>query len=105
MAPSLLELAAKRLGADDLLKLLHDLPPEVKRLVLYQWDFWARPEQLLPDDKRICLLLAGRRFGKTRTAAEWVRRRVEAGIARQLILVAPTHNDMLTDMLYGPSGL
>src|SRR5258706_12107465 len=100
MAPSLLELAAKRLGADDLLKLLHDLPPEVKRLVPYQWELWARPEQLLPDDKRICLLLAGRRFGKTRTAAEWVRRRVEAGIAPQPILPAPTPNDILNHILY-----
>jgi phage terminase large subunit-like protein len=54
---------------------------------------------------RVILLLAGRRFGKTRTAAEWVRSRVERGVARQIMLVAPTHNDMLTDMLNGPSGL
>ncbi len=71
----------------------------------YAWGLWARPEQLLPDDKPVCLLLAGRRFGKTRTAAEWVRSRVERGIARSLMLIAPTHNDLLTDMLNGPSGL
>ncbi len=86
-------------------ELLAALPPHLREYLPYCWEAWARPEQLLPDDKRICLLLAGRRFGKTRTAAEWVRRRVSQGIARNIMIVAPTHNDLLTDMLYGKSGL
>ncbi len=86
-------------------ELLEALPPHLRSYLPYCWEAWARPEQLLPDDKRVCLLLAGRRFGKTRTAAEWVRRRVEQGIARNIMIVAPTHNDLLTDMLYGNSGI
>ena len=81
------------------------LPPHLRDYLPYCWEAWARPEQLLPDTARIMLLLAGRRFGKTRSAAEWVRSRVERGVARQLMIIAPTHNDLLTDMLNGPSGL
>ncbi len=86
-------------------ELLASLPPHLQAYLPYCWEAWARPEQLLPDDKRVCLLLAGRRFGKTRTAAEWVRRRVAQGIARNIMIIAPTHNDLLTDMLYGKSGI
>lgn len=86
-------------------ELLAALPTHLRGYLPYCWEAWARPEQLLPDDIRIMLLLAGRRFGKTRSAAEWVRSRVERGVARQLMIIAPTHNDLLTDMLNGPSGL
>lgn len=102
MSESLIELAVKRAGADAVASAF----TEQEQLQLrYTWEAWARPEQLLPDDKRIIFLMCGRRFGKTRCAAEWVRRRVEQGIARDIILVAPTHNDLVTDMLYGPSGI
>ena len=86
-------------------ELLEALPPHLRAYLPYCWEAWARPEQLLPDDQGVILLLAGRRFGKTRSAAEWVRSRVERGVARQLMLIAPTHNDLVTDMLYGSSGL
>jgi phage terminase large subunit-like protein len=99
---TLIERAVKTIGVE---KLMEQLTPEQMRALQYHWPAWARPEQILPDDKGTIVLLAGRRFGKTRTAAEWVRRRVEDGIARNLMLIAPTHNDLVTDMLYGPSGI
>jgi phage terminase large subunit-like protein len=41
----------------------------------YNWQYWARPEQLAPEDEDwdIWALLAGRGFGKTRTGAEYIK--------------------------------
>jgi phage terminase large subunit-like protein len=41
----------------------------------YNWRFWARPEQVPPEDPDwdIWVLLAGRGFGKTRTGAEYIK--------------------------------
>ena len=44
----------------------------------YDWSFWARPEQRLPDGDWInWLILAGRGYGKTRVGAETVRQWVK----------------------------
>lgn len=57
--------------------------------LLYFWPLYARPEQLAPTGSwRWWLLLTGRRWGKTRTASEWVRERVEEGRARSIALIA-----------------
>jgi len=50
------------------------------------------------------MLLAGRGFGKTRSAAEWIRERVESG-ARHLILAGATSADVRDIMVDGESGL
>ena len=43
----------------------------------WDWDFWARPEQLLPAGEWLTwLVLAGRGFGKTRLGAEAIRKLV-----------------------------
>lgn len=65
---------------------LPELPPdfdswtyEAKQKFLseikYNWEFWARPEQIAPADEDwdIWALLAGRGFGKTRTGAEYIK--------------------------------
>lgn len=79
-----------------------------KRLGLkYQWEFWARPNQLTPPDDPpwvVWLLLAGRGFGKTRTGAEWVRERIKKGFD-QLGLIAPTSADVRDVMVEGPAGI
>jgi phage terminase large subunit-like protein len=60
------------------------LPPEEQKAVLsdmdmeqlvWDWSSWARPEQVAPEgiDWSVWLVMAGRGFGKTRLAAEWVR--------------------------------
>lgn len=49
----------------------------------YNWHFFARPNQLPPDDDSwtICLIRSGRGFGKTKAGAEWVR--IEEAKARK----------------------
>jgi phage terminase large subunit-like protein len=74
-------------------------------LLKYEWEFWARPNQLPPDRLwRLWLLLAGRGFGKTRAGAEWILRRVRRG-ARHLTLVGATPADARDVMVEGESGL
>lgn len=66
---------------------------------------WAREQQLAPEgDWKIFLILAGRGFGKTRAATEWVKERVNAG-ARYIALVARTAKDVRDVLVEGPSGI
>lgn len=67
------------------------------------WEIWQRGDQRNETDWLIWLLLGGRGCGKTRTGAEWVRRKVfETG---RIALVAPTLADAREVMLGGESGL
>jgi predicted phage terminase large subunit-like protein len=66
----------------------------------------ARPQQLAPDGNwRTWLVLAGRGFGKTRTAAEWVRREIQSGRMKRVALVGATASDVRDVMVQGESGL
>jgi predicted phage terminase large subunit-like protein len=72
---------------------------------LYRWETWARPSQLEPPgDWRFWLLLTGRGWGKTRTCAEWIRKRIDAG-AERVTLVGRTAADVRDIMVEGESGL
>jgi hypothetical protein len=53
----------------------------------------------------VFLLLGGRGAGKTRTAAELVRRWVETGQARRIGLIGATAADVRDTMIQGPSGI
>jgi phage terminase large subunit-like protein len=87
-------------------ELLGELSPSQARALVYEWRFWARPNQLPPEgDWRVWLLLAGRGFGKTRTGAEMIRARAIARTARRLALVAPTAGDARDVMVEGDSGI
>jgi phage terminase large subunit-like protein len=82
------------------------LTPAEARALLYDWAFWARPNQLPPDGEwRVWVVLAGRGFGKTRTGAELIRARVTTGAAHRLALVAPTAGDARDVMVEGESGI
>lgn len=60
----------------------------------YNWKLHARPEQLPPDgDWIIWLLVTGRRWGKTRSAAEWLRKRA-LGEVGSYAICAPTYGDV-----------
>jgi len=64
--------------------------------LLKSWRYWlARPEQIAPDgDWFVWLVLAGRGFGKTRTANEYIVERIVAGEAKQIALVGRTVADV-----------
>lgn len=87
-------------------RLIDQLSPNEALALLYDWPFWARPNQLPPlGGWRVWLLLAGRGFGKTRTGAELVRARIAARTARRLAIVAPTAADARGVMIEGESGI
>ena len=70
------------------------------------WRSVARPNQLPPPgDWSTWMLLAGRGFGKTRAASEWVKESVETGQARHVAIVGATAADTRDVCIEGPSGL
>lgn len=86
--------------------MIQTLPNDVALAITYDWPLWARDKQLAPSwPWVIWLILAGRGFGKTRSGAEWIRDRVESGVAKRIILAGPTSDDLRDTMLEGESGL
>jgi phage terminase large subunit-like protein len=95
-------------------KLLLGLTEAECEALLYDWKFWARANQLPPEDDWFCwLILAGRGFGKTRTAVEWIRGQVEGmtpltvpeNAPERIALVADTILDGRATMIEGESGI
>jgi phage terminase large subunit-like protein len=104
--------------AKSIMEQLALLPDEERREVLagtdpeqllWNWSLWGRPEQLPPegDDWNIWLVLAGRGFGKTRLASEWVREmaRYTTTGQRRFALVARTAADVRDVIVEGESGI
>lgn len=101
--------AAAKLAAlpeDERHAALTSLGAEELAALEYAWPFWARPEQLPPPrgvdghrDWRTWLILTGRGWGKTRTAAEDTRARVEAGRSVSIGLVGPTADTLRRDQV------
>lgn len=108
---------AERLAAlpsDERQAILEALSPQELQALEHDWHFWARPEQLAPDETCQCgcegrwinwLILAGRGWGKTRTGAEWCHENVNNGLYRRLHLVGATASDVRDIMVEGPSGI
>lgn len=70
------------------------LTDEESAALLYDWTFWARPNQLPPTtDWYIWLLLSGRGYGKTRALTELVRSWAYAGYS-PIALVGQTKADV-----------
>lgn len=69
----------------------------------WDWDFWARPDQLPPDEFSVWYVGAGRGVGKTRIGAEWVRRK--APNHREGLLIGANPRDVRDLMIEGPSGI
>jgi phage terminase large subunit-like protein len=77
------------------------------------WWFWGRPNQQLPtDDWFVWLILAGRGWGKTRTAVENIAAMLRgsspmtapAGAPAVMSIIADTPFDMRQYVIEGPSG-
>jgi phage terminase large subunit-like protein len=94
-----------------------ELPEDERALVLsgmdadallWDWSVWGRPEQQAPvGDWNIWLVMAGRGFGKTRLAAEWVREQAKFTNTgqRRFALVARTAADVRDVIVEGESGI
>ncbi|MFN8694567.1 MAG: DNA-packaging protein [Holosporales bacterium] len=85
---------------------LESLSPEALHLLKYEWQFWARAEQLPPPgDWHAWIILAGRGWGKTRTGAEWLHQYAAENPGCRLALVGETAMDARSVMIEGESGL
>lgn len=112
---------------------LAKLSPTDRQKLLYEWHFWARPNQHAPtgtaepgtywryvapaepgrspiwqaakptDHWTYWLCNAGRGWGKTRVGAEWTRRKVRT--TNYTNLIAPTASDLRGVMVEGPAGI
>lgn len=101
-----------RLPEEQRARILADLSDAQHEELLYDWRFWARPEQLEPEGSWLkWLVLAGRGYGKTRVGAEQVRSwacgetPLSAGRYRRIALVAETAADARDVMVEGESGI
>ncbi len=84
------------------------LTQNAKRLpgLAWDWNFWVRDDQRAPQgDWRIWFVMAGRGFGKTRMAADWVRGLAQAHPGLRIALVGATMHDVRSVMIEGDSGL
>ena len=92
---------------------LDSLPEEIlEEINRNEWWWVARPEQIPPvGDWLVCLALAGRGFGKSRSSSEWIVERVlqhpfdRQGVPTEWLVVADTLADARTINAEGPSGL
>jgi phage terminase large subunit-like protein len=105
------------LPSDERAILLAQIPDELIVPLYYDWQIWARDDQLpplySPDDEpwRTWLVLGGRGSGKTRSGAEWIRAKAlgkDACIgvpARRMALIGLTIGQVRSVMIEGVSGL
>jgi phage terminase large subunit-like protein len=102
-----------RLPRDEREAWIRSLPEDVlKEINQGEWWWLARPEQIPPPgDWLICLALAGRGFGKSRSSSEWIAERVREhpfdrhGVPTEHLVVADTLADARTINAEGPSGI
>ena len=86
-------------------ELFKQLGPKKVEELKHTWSFWARDNQLEPEDNgwNVWMVNAGRGFGKTRCGVEWVRENVKRGVKR-IAAVAATNSDIERVMVKGESG-
>ncbi|MGO8683979.1 MAG: DNA-packaging protein [Thermoleophilia bacterium] len=94
------------LPATERAAILASLSDEDANLLYYDWQFWARPQQLAPPGEwLVWLVLAGRGYGKTRVGAEFIRAFCTTHPRSRAALVAATFADGRDAMVEGDSGL
>ena len=84
----------------------------IQEILAGEWWWTARPEQIPPPgDWLVCLALAGRGFGKSRSSSEWIVERLlqhpfdRHGVPTEHLVVADTLADARTINAEGPSGI
>lgn len=93
-----------RAMGEDVEAILAKIPPHKAEELIYNWLFWARPDQIPPkSDWNVWYVNAGRGFGKTRAGVEWVRGLVQKGYKR-IAAIAATNSDIERVMINGESG-
>lgn len=94
------------LSDEEKLEFLSQLSDEEATAYLYNWELWARPNQLEPDgDWTTWLILAGRGFGKTRTGSETIIKWARTGTYKRIALIAEDAADARDVMVEGESGI
>lgn len=87
-------------------KFVQACSPKAKLLAAYDWDLKARDTQREPSgDWTVWLILAGRGFGKSRTGAEFTRKKMASGKYGRWALVGRTTADVRDVMVEGESGI
>src|SRR6476620_7178188 len=72
----------------------------------YDWEVWARTEQVPPPGEwSTWLICAGRGFGKTRAGAEWVRYIARTCPDARIALVGASLGEARSVMVEGESGI
>lgn len=88
------------LSASQRQAIIDGLTDKQAEALLYDWPFWARPNQLAPEGEWFCWFIrAGRGFGKTRTGSEWVIDRAKNGPYHPIALVGQTKADVRDTMV------
>lgn len=105
MAKSLAEEIAS-LTPEEQAEIFKNYTPQDYEKLNYDANFWLRPEQKVPDgDWFITALIAGRGFGKTLTAAQWIRRKALEHPGCRIAIAARTVADVRNTMIMGESGV
>jgi phage terminase large subunit-like protein len=74
----------------------------------YNWKYWARPEQILPDLNdpwTVWMIMAGRGFGKTRTGAESIKQLMLEDPGCRIGIIGMTAGAVRDTCFEGESGL
>lgn len=74
-----------------------------KKALEWDWDFWARPDQMPPEEFSVWVFVAGRAAGKSRAITEWLRRKGPRHAEGLIIGANP--RDVRDVLLEGKSGI
>jgi phage terminase large subunit-like protein len=88
-------------------KIIRSLTPEQAKELQFDWNWWARPKQLLcfNEDWNTFMYLCGRGFGKSRTACQWVRRKALDNPGCKIAVVGATASIVNRTVVIGDGGI